>query len=220
MKTYNISHSYKLTLPQSERTRTVAETFAIAEIVSSRKMVVENMPIHISPGTISYIVGPSGSGKTTILHSLKDKLRQDNFNVADLDNLAIDTTMPLVDCLGHLSLEVAMKLLSSVGLSEASLMIDSYQHLSTGQQYRYRLVHALSTKPDVIIADEFCNCLDEITAAIISCNIRHIIDKSKLCFIAAGVSESCIEFLQPETIIHKCNGSGFSIDTKSRCGND
>ncbi len=212
MKTYNISRSYKVTLGQSRRTRKVADTFAIAEMLSARKVVVENMPITIASGTVTSIVGPSGSGKTTILRTLKANLVKDQYRVADLGTMHFNRALPLVDCLGDVPLGVAMKLLSSVGLSEAALMIDSYDHLSAGQQYRFRLVRALADKPEVIIADEFCNCLDDISAAVISCNIRRIVDKTGTCFIAAGVSESCHDFLLPDTIIRKSLGTGFNIE--------
>ena len=212
MKTYTISKSYKINMPLSVRTKQVADTFAIGEILSSRKMVVNNMPITIAPGTITHIVGPSGSGKTTILKTLKVNLLKDKYKVADLSCMNFNASLPLVDCLNTVSLEVAMKLLSNVGLAEVALMIDSYNHLSTGQQYRFRLVHALASKPDVIIADEFCNCLDEITAAVIACNIRHIVNKCRVCFVAAGVDEACDDFLQADTVIRKSLGVGFSVD--------
>ncbi|MBN2064218.1 MAG: ATP-binding cassette domain-containing protein [Sedimentisphaerales bacterium] len=212
MTTYNITRNYNIAVPCSNRTRAIASMFGIAQPVIARKSVVADLPLSIVPGGITHIIGPSGSGKTTILQSLKKKLTDDKVSFADINHQHFDHNIPLIDCLDKLSLEAAIKLLSNFGLAETSLMIDSYRHLSTGQQYRFRLASAFSLKPAVIIADEFCSCLDEITASIIACNIRHMVNKLQICFVAAGVSSTLNDFLLPDTIINKSPGLAYSIE--------
>lgn len=216
MKTYNISRQYEMKMPQTQRTEQVAEIFGLSEIVDTKKAVVSELPICIEPGTITYICGPSGVGKTSIIADLQQQLAVDGLTVKDVNVIDFDKTIPLVDCLDSVSLEMAMKLLSAVGLSEVSVMVDSYDHLSTGQQFRFRLVYALMTKPEVIIADEFCSSLDDITASVIACNVRRMVSKTNVCLVAASTDNSISDYLRPEVIIHKSFGKSYSIDYKDK----
>ena len=211
MKTYTISKKYEMKLTQTKRTAQVAEIFSLAEIIDTKKSVVADLPVTVAPGTITYITGPSGSGKTTIISELHSKLEDDRLKVIDINDLDFDTTVPLVDCLDKVSLDKAMKYLSMVGLSEVAIMVDSYDHLSTGQQFRFRLVYAIASKPDIIIADEFCSTLDDITASIIACNVRRMVTKTNTCLIAAATDTAMSDYLQPDTTIHKSFGQSYTI---------
>lgn len=215
MTTYNITRNYNIAAPGSARTEIVANMFGIAQPVLTRKTVVTDLPLVVMPGEITYIIGPSGSGKTSILQVLRKNLTEDKVSFADINHLNFDHNISLVDCLSMISLDAAIKLLTNVGLGETSLMIDSYRHLSTGQQYRFRLAYAFSMNPTVVIADEFCSCLDEITASIIACNIRHLVSKLKTCFIAAGVDAGINEFLQSDTVVTKSLGGTFSLEKRA-----
>ena len=113
--------------------------------------------IEIIPDDITYITGFSGSGKSYIINQY-------------ISNNEVTTLMepgrlntPIINIIGS-SFEEALNILGVVGLSEAYIYLRTYQELSDGQKFRFKLAKAIEKKPSIIVIDEFLSNLDRQTA--------------------------------------------------------
>jgi putative ABC transport system ATP-binding protein len=161
---------------------------------SSAVVALDDVSVDFNRGQFTAIMGPSGSGKSTLLHclagldaptsgqvwlgdteitSLDDRsltlLRRDRvgfifqaFNLLPTLTAAQNITLPL-DIAGRKPDKVWSKqVIDAVGLE------DRLQHrpaeLSGGQQQRVAAARALTTRPDVVFADEPTGALDSRSA--------------------------------------------------------
>lgn len=169
-------------------------------------------------GEITLLTGASGAGKSSLLRWICASRRQ----AIDLSALPLPDA-PLVDCFGDAPLRNVLLLLSRVGLSEAWTYLRTPSELSDGQRWRLRLALAMhqlnsaerKSKTPLLIADEFANPLDRITAAIVASALRRMIDHHRAAAIVATSHDDLIEALAPNRIA-RCDFGKLLIERRNR----
>lgn len=174
---------------------------------SGRNVIASDVDIDYRPGRIVLFAGASGSGKSSLLRAAAGELP----GAARLVEARGDRRA-IIDTLGP-DVRRAAHCLSICGLSEAMGLLRSVDELSDGQRYRYALARCLAGDADTIVADEWCATLDEVTAKVISRNVRQLADRRGVGFLLAGTREDLIDDLQPDLIV-RCRGGG-AVDLQS-----
>lgn len=154
--------------------------------------------VELTAGQICLLTGPSGSGKTLLLRQF--------FQQADadqrlwLDDIPLESQSSVIDCVEE-PLEEALRLLTQAGLADIFALLRPPAHLSTGQQYRYRLLQALRSGRLLIFADEFGSCLDSAGAAVLALQTARLVRQHRLILFAAAAREESACFLEPDILI-------------------
>ena len=177
---FSFNISYETHSQLTPRSLVVAEAFGLG-IDETQKFKVLDAELKIGTRDIVYITGDSGSGKSVLLHAIRTDLGDE---AIDLSEVEIDPDKPLIETVGG-TVEEGLELLSKVGLNDAFLFLRTYQQLSDGQKYRYRIAKLIESKKQWWLMDEFCACLDRDTAKIISFNLQKIARQQGKAVIAA-----------------------------------
>jgi ABC-type ATPase with predicted acetyltransferase domain len=184
----------------------VAEAFGLG-IDEERRFSVLEAELRIGRGDVVYVTGDSGSGKSVLLRALKQDLNAEAMDIADVK---VDGDKPLIETVGD-TVEEGLELLSKVGLNDAFLFLRSYDQLSDGQKYRYRLARLLESGKDWWILDEFAATLDRDTAKIVAFNLQKIARQTAVTVIAATTHKDLFEDLNPSVHVHKRFGKEIEI---------
>ena len=206
MNIYEIDVSYDLKAGEGKRAVRLAEMFGVGTLLTRRE-VVKGIEIKVERGKVTCIVGPSGCGKSSVMRELKSKLEADGSEVCDVDELEFDEKLSLVDGLAEVTLDEAMRSLCKVGLAEVYLMMASYEMLSVGERFRYRLVRAIMEMADYIFIDEFCGCLDDVSAMILCANVRRVADELGVGFVVAGGDNRLSRYLEGDYLVEMGGGN-------------
>jgi ABC-type transport system involved in cytochrome c biogenesis ATPase subunit/GNAT superfamily N-acetyltransferase len=198
---------YKTSVPLTDRTIAVAEAFGLGIDDEKEHVVLDNVELKISPIDIIYVTGDSGSGKSVLLRALKKDLGDDAIDIGDVQ---IDPSKPLIETVGK-TVEEGLELLSRVGLNDAFLFLRSYNQLSDGQRYRYRLAKLVESGKQWWLMDEFCATLDRDTAKIIAFNLQKLARQQGKAVIAATTHTDLLEDLNPNLHLHKRFGKEISV---------
>jgi len=158
---------------------------------------------------ITYISGESGCGKSIMLKEIIKK-----YNIVRA-HVNIDKEKPLF--LWGENKEENLKLLSLVGLGDATLFIAKWEELSDSQQYRAMLFAHLISDNKYIILDEFLSTLDRITARAVSYVFQKAIRKTNKILICATAHSDLIDFLQPNLYLE---GTAFVHEWEIKEYND
>jgi ABC-type ATPase with predicted acetyltransferase domain len=156
---------------------------------------------------VVYITGDSGSGKSVLLRAIRADLGEE---AIDLSEVQVDPDKPLIETIGA-TVEEGLELLSRVGLNDAFLFLRSYEQLSDGQKYRYRIAKLIESKKQWWLMDEFAACLDRDTAKIISFNLQKIARSQGKAVIVATTHGDLVEDLSPSVFVHKRFGEEIAI---------
>jgi energy-coupling factor transporter ATP-binding protein EcfA2 len=97
-------------------------------------------------------------------------------------------------------------------LNDAFLFLRSFDQLSDGQKYRYRIARLLESKACFWILDEFAATLDRDTAKIVSFNLQKIARLEGKCVIAATTHMDLFEDLSPSVHVHKRFGKEITVN--------
>lgn len=171
--------------------------------------------ITIRPGQICLITGPSGTGKTLLLrHFFAQTPTRSRLW---LEEIVLESAPCLVDCIEG-PLEETVRILTRMGLGDVRTLLKPPQRLSTGQQYRYRLLRALQSGRRRLFADEFGSCLDHAGAAVLAVQTAELIRHRRRILFAAAAREEIAEFLRPDIWI--CKQSLLSPPIIHRCPQD
>ena len=181
---------------------------------------VRELARQLTPGTITLITGPSGSGKTTLLRALESNML---LPVVDLDAIHLPGAR-VIDCLDPLPVEDALEWLARFGLGEVWCYLSPAARLSAGQRFRLRLAIAVHRATQIaprqggaiVLADEFANSLDRVTARLVSRNLRRALTGSPIVAILATAHEDLEPALAPDAIIHCDFGAWQSLRPQKR----
>ena len=102
--------------------------------------------------------------------------------------------------------------MSKVGLNDAFLFLRTYNQLSDGQKYRYRIAKLIESGRQWWLMDEFAACLDRDTAKIIAFNLQKIARQQGKAVIAATTHSDLAEDLKPSVLVRKRFGEEIKID--------
>ncbi|MEM2202713.1 MAG: ATP-binding cassette domain-containing protein [Candidatus Bathyarchaeia archaeon] len=207
-----INISYETAAPEpSERVVGVAEAFGLGLDKWEKFVIYDNVELKIGPTDIVYITGDSGSGKSVLLKALEKDIRQDMglscINIADIKP---EPNKPLIETVGK-NLEEALELLSRVGLNDAFLFLRTYEQLSDGQKYRYKIAKMIESGAQFWILDEFAATLDRDTAKIVAFNLQKLARQQRKAVLAATTHTDLFEDLNPSVHIHKRFGKEITI---------
>ncbi len=207
--TFNIS--YETHTKPTPRSLVVAEAFGLG-IDEAQKFKVLDAELKIGPRDIVYITGDSGSGKSVLLRAIRADLGDE---AVDLSEVTVDPEKPLIETVGA-TVEEGLELLSRVGLNDAFLFLRTYNQLSDGQKYRYRIATLIESGQQWWLMDEFAACLDRDTAKIIAFNLQKIARQQGKAVIAATTHGDLFEDLKPSVHVHKRFGQEIQINYCSK----
>jgi len=208
-----IDIAYETAAPEpTERVVNVAEAFGLGLDQWEKFVVYDNVELKIGPTDIVYITGDSGSGKSVLLKALEKDIKQDmqatSINVKDIKP---DPNKPLIETVGK-TVEEALELLSKVGLNDAFLFLRSYEQLSDGQKYRYKIAKMIESQAQFWIMDEFAATLDRDTAKIVAYNLQKLARQQAKAVLAATTHTDLLEDLNPSVYIHKRFGKEITVN--------
>lgn len=166
---------------------------------------LDGVTVEFQRGTFSAIMGPSGSGKSTLMHTMAGldtidsgsihigtteitnmkekkltKLRRDrigfvfqSFNLVPTLTALENITLPLTLAGTKPEKEWLDKVVSTVGLQDR--LSHRPSELSGGQQQRVAVARALTSKPDIIFADEPTGNLDSKSGTEVLEFMAHVV---------------------------------------------
>lgn len=199
MTIYTIDKRFHTEVERTDRVLEIAEAFGLG-LDDKEFVVFDNQPLEIEQGDVVYITGQSGSGKSTVLRELAAQMAP--LGVADIDKIALDERVPLIDQIGKTTSD-ALNYLSIAGLNDAYLFIRKPQELSDGQRYRFRLAKIIESGAKVWVADEFLAVLDRTTAKVIAFNLQKVARKVGATLIVATTHTDMVNDLAPNLYIEK-----------------
>jgi ABC-type ATPase with predicted acetyltransferase domain len=202
---FNIS--YQTAVKLTKRSLAVAEAFGLG-IDEEREFTVLETELKIGQGDVVYVTGDSGSGKSVLLRALKQDLGEEAVDIADIQ---VDYDKPLIETVGT-TVEEALELPSKVGLNDAFLFLRTYDQLSDGQRYRYRLAKLLESGKQWWILDEFAATLDRDTAKIVAFNLQRLSRQQNKTVFAATTHTDLFENLNPSVHVHKRYGKEITVN--------
>lgn len=203
-----VNVAYETAPPRpSERVVAVAEGFGLGLDKWEKFVVYDNVELKLSPRDIMYITGDSGSGKSVLLRSLLEDLGDE---AVDMNSLQVDSDRPLIEMVGK-TVEEGLELLSRVGLNDAFLFLRSYNQLSDGQRYRYRVAKLVESGRQWWMMDEFCATLDRDTAKIVAFNVQKLARSLGKAVVVATTHTDLFEDLKPSVHVHKRFGKEISV---------
>ncbi len=198
MHTFNIRTSSDWTLKPTDRVNQLMRLFGLRINRLNQRATEHHCQMTLYPGQICCITGSSGAGKSTLLNTIYNRIAA-GLRIR-LDEIAIETDRPMIDCLNGPLLD-AVDALSKAGLSDVLSMLKIPCQLSAGQQWRYRLAKAMQSGRQWIFIDEFSASVDRITACVIAHNLRKIARRNNTIFILASCHEDFLTDLRPDVVI-------------------
>jgi len=212
------SHPFNLTFtspaPAGAAGRRVADMFGI----TGRRSITmyDDLNFSIRPGQIFLVVGPSGAGKSQLLGLIRRRWPGSSELAPTGPAGAAGHGRCAVDMPNRGPLQTRMSMLSRCGLADAHAMIMPAKLLSGGQQHRLAMAEALLAaswrdRPTLVIADEFCSVLDDMTAHALCRQIRRLVSGSPIALVAASPREDIIPHLQPDKVIAKPLGEPVRV---------
>lgn len=182
----------------TDKMKRVMKSFGVEKAMLAKRTISHDVTIFLEDGDICMLTGPSGSGKSTMLTDFYNQsLTSHRMRLEDVE---IETEKSVIDCIKGDFFE-SLKILSKAGLSDVYAVLNTPENLSDGQKYRYQLAQCLLSDKHYIIADNFCDNLDRISAMVISHNLRKIAERTKKTFILASCNDDILSDLQPDVII-------------------
>jgi ABC-type lipoprotein export system ATPase subunit len=190
----------------------VAEGFGLGLDKWEKFIIYDNVELKIGPTDITLITGDSGSGKSVLLKALEKDIKQDlGLSYININDILPIIGKPLIETVGE-TLEEGLELLSKVGLSDAFLFLRSYEQLSDGQKYRYKIAKMIESKAQFWIMDEFAATLDRDTAKIVAFNLQKLARQQGKAVLAATTHTDLLGDLNPSVHIHKRFGKEITVN--------
>jgi len=204
---FSFNISYETHTELTDRSLAVAEAFGLG-VDEAQKFKVLDAELKIGPKDICYVTGDSGSGKSVLLRAIKKDLGEE---AIDLSEVRIQADKQLIETVGA-TVEEGLDLLSRVGLNDAFLFLRTYNQLSDGQKYRYRIAKLMESGRQWWLMDEFAATLDRDTAKIVAFNLQKIARRMGKAVVAATTHGDLFEDLSPSVHVHKRFGEEIAVD--------
>ena len=204
---FSFNISYETHTELTDRALVVAESFGLG-VDEAQKFKVLDAELKIGPKDIVYVTGDSGSGKSVLLRAIRQDLGDE---AIDLSEVRIEADKPLIETVGA-TVEEGLELLSKVGLNDAFLFLRTYNQLSDGQKYRYRIAKLMESGKQWWLMDEFAATLDRDTAKIVAFNLQKLARQQGKAVIAATTHGDLFEDLNPSVHVHKRFGEEITIN--------
>ena len=128
----------------------------------------------------------------------------------NVNDVKPDLDKPLIETVGK-SVEEGLGLLARVGLGDAFLFLRTFDQLSDGQKYRYRIAKMVESGAKFWILDEFAATLDRDTAKVVAWNLAKIARAEGKCVLAATTHTDLLEDLNPDVHVHKRVGKEIHV---------
>lgn len=199
------------------------------------RTIADNLAIELRPGGLIYLAGPSGSGKTALLAAIADAC-PDAIRVEPArlpaDRAIVDAVAPRAPLAGALEILTACGLgeprlwlrrpcdLSDGERFRAALAraighaLGRAAHAfgraaSSGPVEAQHAAQRNASRPPIspILCDEFTALLHRRLARAVAHNLRKLVTRRGLVFVAAGAHEDILEDLQPDLIV-RLGGDG------------
>jgi ABC-type lipoprotein export system ATPase subunit/GNAT superfamily N-acetyltransferase len=184
----------------------VAEAFGLG-VDEAQRFKVLDAELKIGPRDVVYVTGDSGSGKSVLLRAIKADLGDEAVDMADA---RVESDKPLIETVGA-TVEEGLDLLSRVGLNDAFLFLRTYNQLSDGQKYRYRIAKLIESGKRWWLMDEFAATLDRDTAKIVAFNLQKLARQQGKAVLAATTHGDLFEDLNPSVHVHKRFGEEINV---------
>lgn len=159
---------------------------------------------------VLYITGESGSGKSVLLNELFPDYKVESVPITPLFLWGGESNDQQIE---------TMKILTLVGISDATLFINTYDRLSDSQKARARIALELMSDKPVVVVDEFLSTLDRKTAKPVAYCIQKAIRKLGKKLVVATAHDDLTKYLKPDYIIY---GNAFPSEftcEKYTCSN-
>jgi ABC-type ATPase with predicted acetyltransferase domain len=204
--------AYSTAAKVTPRTVAVAEAFGLGVDQEQKFIIYDNVELKIGTKDVVLITGESGSGKSVLLKTIFKDIRE-NPELGDVVNISdvVVEDKPLIETVGK-TVEEGLELLSRVGLNDAFLFLRTYDQLSDGQRYRYRIAKMIESGAQWWILDEFCATLDRDTAKIVAFNVQKLARDHGKAVLAATTHNDLLEDLAPSVHINKRYGKEITVD--------
>lgn len=208
-----ISIAYETAAPEpTERVVSVAEGFGLGLDQWEKFVIYDNVELKIGPQDITLLTGDSGSGKSVLLRALEKDIKRDmGLTTINIVGIQPEQGKPLIETIGE-SLQEGLELLSKVGLNDAFLFLRSYEQLSDGQKYRYKIPKMIESQAQFWIMDEFAATLDRDTAKIVAYNLQKLARQQGKAVLAATTHTDLFQDLHPSVHIHKRFGKEITVN--------
>lgn len=213
MRTYSVEKKFRRDPRVTGKVASVMKMFGLDLDRLRSNLVCHKCRINLKAGDICYITGASGAGKSVLLTELYNLAAPDERLM--LGDIELEEGRTVIDCIEGDFFE-ALRILSKAGLSDVFSVLGEPMKLSDGEKYRYRLGRALASGKSIIFADEFCSCLDRITAAVISHNINKVAKQNGRTFVLASSHDDLLCDLQPDVVVIKHLGGNTEVIYRDR----
>lgn len=152
---------------------------------------------------ILYITGESGSGKSVLLNELFPNYKLEAIPTTPLFLWGGNTLEQQVE---------TMRILTLVGISDATLFINTYNNLSDSQKARAQIALEIMSNKSTIVIDEFLSTLDRKTAKPVAYCVQKAIRKLGKKLVVATAHEDLSVYLKPNYVI-----SGKAFPSEFTC---
>jgi ABC-type lipoprotein export system ATPase subunit/GNAT superfamily N-acetyltransferase len=207
-----INIAYETAAPKvSDRVLAVAEGFGLGLDEGEKFVLYENVSLKIGRRDVVYVTGDSGSGKSVLLRALEQDIKQGmHATCINIAGVKPEPGKPLIETVGC-TVEEGMELLAKVGLGDAFLFLRSFDQLSDGQKYRYRIAKMIESRAEFWVADEFAATLDRDTAKIVAFNLQKLASQQGKTVLVATTHTDLLGDLSPSVHIHKRFGKEITV---------
>lgn len=204
--------AYSTAAKVTPRTVAVAEAFGLGVDQEQKFTVFDNVELKIGSKDIVLITGDSGSGKSVLLRVLTKDIQEapELGGVIKITDVIVEEDKPLIETVGR-TVEEGLELLSRVGLNDAFLFLRTYEQLSDGQRYRYRIAKMIESGAQWWVMDEFCATLDRDTAKIVAFNVQKLARQTGRAVLAATTHNDLLADLSPSVHVHKRYGKEICV---------
>ncbi|HOQ05086.1 MAG TPA: hypothetical protein PKY88_07735 [Anaerohalosphaeraceae bacterium] len=180
---------------RSPRAEELMRSFGLDHLDLKEQSQSVQIVMEAAAGQICLLTGPSGTGKTLLLRQFFQQTAAESR--LWLEDIVLESDRSVIDCVGG-PLEEAVRLLSHVGLGDVFALLRSPAHLSSGQQFRYRLLRAVLAGRPWLFADEFGSALDLPGAAMLALQTAHLIRQRRQTLFAASARDELAPYFAPD----------------------